>query len=362
MHDVETLIPGLVTYALAPGTRAVVDHPVDEAVWSALVPRCDRDGLLLVLDHAVLAGDLPVTDRQGVQLAEIAVRRAGAIVRVERVLAEVVDLLASAGCDVAVLKGIPNGSRFWPDPEMRMVRDVDLLVPSGQIDRIVGLLEHAGAVRLVPELRSGFDRRFGKAVTLRTVDGVELDVHRTLVYGPHAFLVDEDSLWAQVTADIEIGGTTVRCFSPQAAFVHGCLHAVSGGGATRSSDLVDILAIAQHEALSIEAVAPVARSWLATAAVLEACDAAVSLSTGDAIETLRADLMATPLERRIQATYGGGPSARALALGTVGSIPGVRAKAAYLAALAWPSRANLRARHLDRRAHLSSVLPRRFRR
>lgn len=362
MPDVERLTEALVRYVLQPTVSSLAEEPLDDATWASLLGTVDRDGLVLALDRAVLTGDLAVSTEQGQRLAEMALRHAASVVRVERSLVEVSGTLAGAGFDVAVLKGIPSALRFWPDPEMRMVRDVDLLVRSADIDGVVHFLEQTGSTRLVPQLRPGFDRRFGKAVTVRTSEAVELDIHRTLVYGPHAFLIGEDLLWDQVTDEVEVGGVGVRCFSPPAAFVHACLHAASGGGRRRTSDLVEILTIAQHPSVTPAMVGPIARLWMATAAVVDECRAAAPLAGGGGVESIERDLVVTERERQLQEIYAGDPSARALAFATVGSIPGLRAKAAYLAALALPSRSNLRARNLDRSGHLSSIWPLRGRR
>ncbi|MBA3621797.1 MAG: hypothetical protein H0W51_05695 [Euzebyales bacterium] len=58
------------------------------------------------------------------------------------------------------------------------------------------MLGNCGYRRSWPQLRPGFDRRFGKGAPLRRDEGWELDLHRTFVMGPFGLTVDLDGLFA----------------------------------------------------------------------------------------------------------------------------------------------------------------------
>ena len=86
-----------------------------------------------------------------------------------------------AGIESRVLKGVALAHTAYDDPADRVFADVDLLVPGDELTRAATVLTAAlGAERPVPEIRPGFDDRFGKEAMLK-VDGLELDLHRTFV-------------------------------------------------------------------------------------------------------------------------------------------------------------------------------------
>ena len=96
-----------------------------------------------------------------------------------------VQRLDSVGIPVRVLKGTASSHLDYPDPALRTYGDVDLLVPGDHYEQAVRLLVSDGAHRRYPEPRTGFDRRFGKGCSLRTPDGLEVDLHRTFTMGPY---------------------------------------------------------------------------------------------------------------------------------------------------------------------------------
>ena len=101
------------------------------------------------------------------------------------------EALEKAGIAHRVLKGHAWAHTVYPDPSWRAFGDVDLLVGTDDSDRAVEVLESTGVRRTLPEVRPGFDRRFGKDATLLSASGREVDLHRLLVAGPYGLWVDE---------------------------------------------------------------------------------------------------------------------------------------------------------------------------
>src|SRR5437879_3101885 len=81
-----------------------------------------------------------------------------------------------------------------------------------------------GFTRPRPEPRPGFSERFGKAATHRGVDGLELDLHRTLVVGPFGLWLEPDELFEHAIL-FHLWGRELRRLDDTALVLHACLNA-----------------------------------------------------------------------------------------------------------------------------------------
>ena len=127
-----------------------------------------------------------------------------------------------------------------------------------------------GATRAVPELRPGFDRRFAKSVTLRSELGPEIDLHRTLVLGPHQFLVPISDLWSGPRA-FASDDHELHTLSAEATLVHACMHATITG-ASRLASLRDV--VEAFDGCAVDEVTRLAERWKARPMVRDAGEAA----------------------------------------------------------------------------------------
>lgn len=197
--------------------------------------------------------------------------------RVERRMLEVRDWFDQAGVRRwLVLKGSACAHLDEPDPSLRAFADLDLLVASDDFDTAIRALEQRGIERRLPERRPGFDRRIGRSVGMKSPDGVEIDVHRTLAAGGLGLRIPLDDLFADADR-FTLGGTTVQALSYDHRALHAAYHAIVG---TITPDLRTTRDLAVHLArrdsdparLSAEAARWGATTVLhdATAAVLDA--------------------------------------------------------------------------------------------
>lgn len=97
-----------------------------------------------------------------------------------------------AGVDFVFLKGADYSSRLYPRPEMRPMRDLDILVPAASIDAVSALLTSAGVPREFPAgpvayLPSHYERVF-------RLGSIGLDVHQAFL-PPWRLRVDYGALW-----------------------------------------------------------------------------------------------------------------------------------------------------------------------
>ena len=331
---------------------------VDRESWRSLAGSLERERLtgLAALLHG--RDVLRLDPESAEDLSALDASWAQHTLRAEDVMLEVAERLRVEGVAFRVLKGTALAELGWRWGEARRWVDADVLVPGDRIDEVVRWLEQAGAQRHVPALRPGFDRRFAKSVTLRSAAGPEIDLHRTLVLGPHTFLVDRRDLWA-APRRFEVEGAPLATTSAEVTLVHLCMHATIAG-TSRLASLRDVVEAARG--CDLDAAGEVAARWKARPAVVLAGEA-VALRLGlpehDVVAWARS-LQPSAEERRIASVYEPGVrGARNLAMAGLRHVPGVLDKVRYAAALALPSAANRTARRRSVSEQLRRIRPRR---
>jgi hypothetical protein len=324
-----------------PGAPLVIDADT----WSEVAGQLARQRLtglaaLATADGQLLLGpddlaDLAQRDRP-VQVQAL---------RAERLTLELCADLDAVGVPHRVLKGPAYAHGLYPGPATRPFIDVDLLVPGDALDDVVARCERAGAERLVPQLRPGFDRQFAKSVTLRHPSGTEIDLHRTLALGPLTHLIRVEDLWVDPASVEVLPGRPIPVLPPGTAFLHACIHAASGGPA-RWLTLRDVVETARDA--DLEHCTTLARRWTLTAVAVRAVAAARDREIPIPAELQRwsSGLDPSATEHRVADSYAPERrSARGLARSGLRYVRGPLRKIAYARALVVPVSANRRARH-----------------
>ncbi len=330
---------------------------VSEASWTRFLMACE--------EHRVL-GLLPVAERLG--LIDFAEYQRSAVelrlrhwlshdLAVERMAQAVVGALEVAGIEYRLLKGVVLANSLYPDPSMRVFSDVDVLVRSSEFTRAANLIAASpeagglGALRALPELRPGFDDRFGREVLLRS-GSIEIDLHRTLVDGPYGLRVNLQDLF-DAPRTVTLGGQEVLTVGRSAQFLHACFSAVLGEWPPRLMVLRDVVELLGSDRHAVDAaeVLQMAGRWRA--------QPVVALAVNLALDTLRAgprhDLVgwargfaAGPVERLLLRTYRGRARGYTSQLASLAAVPGLAQKASFLHAITRPSPEYLRARGFRR--------------
>ncbi len=303
-----------------------------------------------LLGAAVEAGAWPVTGAQYDDVREAARARASIDLFLEHELLATVRTLGDAGVACRVLKGPALAHAAYPDPAWRGFGDIDLLVRGDDWYRAIDVLQATGARRALPELRPGFDQRFGKDATLVTRSGWEVDLHRRLVVGPFGLWVDEGDLFARPTP-LSIGGVTMVTLNQEASFLHACYNAALADDPPRLIAVRDVCQVALAGAPEPSLVEEMARRWRASAVIDRALGLAGDLlgpelwrlPIGAAFATHRA----TARERALVASYRGPGRGYTSQLATVVAVAGAGERLAYLRALARPQPAYLAAREMS---------------
>lgn len=330
-------------FDLGAPVELVHDAPLAIDEWNALLHDVRRERLVLVLDAAVRAGDLPATREQAEALLGEAEQARAAVHALDELLVEVAAWLTEAGVDLRVLKGPAVARLDLQGPNVRSYADVDVLVRGSQLAAALSVLADHGFHRDLPERRPGYDARFAKEVSLAHAAGREIDVHRLLALGAVGTAMDLDALWAR-SSSFGVEEVELRALDAEGRFVHACINAALGDPKPRLVALRDVVQIARANALDVGQVAqllPPGRG----AAVVERARAHVSAHLDVPVAFPEAAGTASRWERTALRSYRaqGGSNTLELLSGALG-LRSWRQRVAFLAGLAVPSASYRRAR------------------
>ncbi len=327
-------------------------QPLDASEWSKLVQKVRFHRLAGLLAAVVHDDDLPVTPEQREEARAAHATAMQLCLKLEADLLLVGSLLDGCGLSHRVLKGPAFAHLDYPDPALRAFADIDLLVRSEHYDGAVEALTGAGFERKFTEVRAGFDHRFGKGVSFKGPNGRELDLHRTFVMGPYGLTLDLDDVWAAVDR-FEIAGRPFATLDADRRFLHACYHAALGNARTRLGPLRDVAGMLQRsdDGVDTDHVLALCARWQSTAVVARAVDLAWgAFALPDApLARWAREFSPSDRDRRALRTYldlDMGYAARSYV--ALQAVPGVRGKASFAWALAFPARSYGTGRHRGR--------------
>jgi hypothetical protein len=334
-------LPGTV-----PGERAVASN-----AWPATMAWLGSQRFTGLGVAALEAKALTLEDADAEQLLERHRAAMTVALQLERRLLEVTPGIEGAGIEFLVLKGPAVARAFFPDPSWRSFGDLDLLVRTADWQAACVALATAGFRRLLPEPRRGFDERFGKAATHIGPDGIQIDLHRTLVLGPFGLWLEPEGLF-EGTKELSIGGRSFRRLDDTRAFLHACMHAALGSRKVRLVPLRDVAQIAAVGNVDWSELERLADRWRLRVVVRRALEEVRGVLGVEPPQFAR-PFMDASIENREQRALDAYLTDRrsrgGTARSTLRAIPGLRAKAGYLRALAVPDREFVKARDGGRR-------------
>ncbi len=356
-----TRLEQVARYGLPDSTDSPGLGPFEDEEFTDLLWECEEHRLLGLLAEAVRAGHAELTEDQHDRLEDLLEAWLTHALRVERLLLDAGAVLEGGGIDFRVLKGVALAHTTYPTPEWRVFGDLDLLVPGDRLTAATKLLAEAlDATRAEPELRPGFDDRFGKEVMLRAPDRPELDLHRTFVSGAFGLTICLGDLF-DPGEPFEIGGRQFSALPAPQRLLHAAYSTLLGDWPPRlgpARDLVQILLVHQP---SDDEVLALARRWRAEAVLAGGLRQAwVDLDPGSAppLVAWARGFVASRSERALVAAHVGAGRASTRHLAALAVVGGVSNRAGYLRAVAWPCRDYLDARELRRRDHIRRAVGR----
>lgn len=327
--------------------------PVPDPIFDSLLEVGRRDRLTGAIAQLVAEGALPVTERQRNILTEGHLDWIRHVVQIERVLVDVGRCYSEAGIDVRVVKGAALAHLVYADPSWRVFSDIDLVVPSDQFDEAARLAcTMLGGEQPVPEIRPGFDHKFGKEALIE-IGRVELDIHRTFVTGPFGLTIDLDDLF-RPGLSFHIGENRFSALDGASMFMHAAYNLALGDYPVRLCSLRDLMVVYERLNIDTSTIAATAVEWRSTAVVQRAAQLAVDLLGLDSSHGL-ANLGRLAVPRReawLLRSYLTSARSYSRPLASVVVIPGLRNKMRYATSLFAPSDDYLRSRGWTERGHL----------
>jgi hypothetical protein len=300
-------------------------------------------------------GALDLSEEQWRELVEAQRLQMCRALKIEGALVAIHDSLVEAGIEYVVLKGPSLAHCAYEDPSLRPFGDLDLLVRTTDWDAASEILGKAGFERAHPEAREGFHASFGKALVHSRGDGVEVDLHRRLVVGPHGLCADPGELFSGVQS-FELGGRRLPRLADTWLFLHVCMHAALGTRAPLLLALRDVLEVARMDGVDWSLVEERANSWKLRAVVPYAVGAASDLLGAPPPETchrVAVKLSPSGRERKWLEAYTTDRRGRGgTAVAAISAIPGFRDKVRYVTALLFPKRDFLENRQRRRGSYL----------
>jgi hypothetical protein len=316
-------------------------------MWPALLSNVRDERITGLAVESVGSGWLAIGDDQADQL--LASHRHAMMwsLLVENKLVGLAEVFDAEGIGFAVLKGASIAHTMYPETCLRSFADLDILVRTADYARACASLERLGLRRQRPEPRPQFEERFGKASVHKDPDdGIEVDLHRTLVLGPFGLWLDPDELLAH-RVTFMLGGRPIGRLDDTGMLVNVAMHAVLGWRPPRLTPLRDVLQVATVGDVDWETLARWASAWRLTAVLRHAFTTAAGTLRAEMPPAARSIVEVSPprTESRALATYTGQSRNRGgIAIGTMRAIPGIRSKVSYARALAFPEREFLAAR------------------
>lgn len=266
---IQQLLVGIARYGLGVEERCSTDHPLDPGAWARLLQEARRERLLGLLAAILRAGALPVTEQQAAQAEEMLVQAMSHCLRLEQMALEAASALDVAGVPVRVLKGVAVAHLDYPNPAFRPFADVDILVPTGQMQRAATALRSVDLRRMVAPLSARYERQFVKSSTFADPARRQLDVHRTLAIGPVGLAIPPDDLWAG-SQELPLGGVRLRALDRPRRVLHAAITVAVADWPARLIAQRDIAELLLFGAPDLGDVLETADRWRARPVLLRA--------------------------------------------------------------------------------------------
>ena len=238
--------------------------------WNRLVAAARSERVVPLLAHAIERGQLapacpPADARSALRREYLAAAAKAAILGDEA--ARLLSTFARAGLPVIALKGLALAETIYPNPALRPMEDLDLLVRTDDLPAAVRLLAEAG----YREAWHGFP-------DFQRADGlVDVDLHTALLHEGEiptrlaAQAIETEALWA-AAQPATIAGEAGLVLSPAHQLFHLCLHLCyhhALSGLLRHADILAL--VARHpDLLTVDRLGPLVATRAGRRAVYHA--------------------------------------------------------------------------------------------
>jgi hypothetical protein len=249
----DALLLGARTAPDAVADRRLVELAADAIDWKVVLDRAGPEGILPLvhwnLRRLDLLHRLPSEERR-----RLATEVQGAWARSAALTArwaEATSALREVGSETVTLKGMALAHTVYPEPGLRPMADIDLLIHPSDRPRALAALDRLGYRTPGPEAeRLGASRCFAELVR----DGVLLDLHwdvaRYLRF-EGIVRVDHERLWRRARP-LALAGARSLALCPEDMLLHLVLHLTLGSDFARVLWYADIDALVRRHAADLD--------------------------------------------------------------------------------------------------------------
>jgi hypothetical protein len=193
--------------------------------WDKVANRIYRERLGALV-YSVVQEDSIVPPAVENNLRQIYLSNALRNTRLLSLVAELLDKFNEAGVHVIVLKGAALAETVYKNVALRPMVDVDILVPSIEVDEALAVLFEMDYGRVGSEPHPGMATEFENELQLRRKGKFDmaLELHWSLLDSPYyQDKVDMGWFW-QTAGEAKIGFKTGQVLGPEAALLYLCSH------------------------------------------------------------------------------------------------------------------------------------------
>ncbi len=251
---------------LCPATPARMSEPPSAAQWGVIADEAKRHRVQALTYRRIAARHWMPTVPEPVALAlrdayqKSALRNALLL----RQTSHLVAALSNAGISTMLLKGLHLASQVYPEPALRSMADLDIMVQRAQLKAAVQVLVREG----YGPAPSGDVDALGERVhhlPRMAKGGAEIiELHHTIELPISPFHIDVDALWDS-SRSVQFGGVEARVLSNEHLFLHLCIHLSyhHGFGRAALKGVMDLATILQVHASTFRwpEVVATARAW-----------------------------------------------------------------------------------------------------
>ena len=215
--------------------------------WEGISARAEAHGLgPLLYVHSRAAGTpLPPTVKRELQGLYLRHRQANRVRM--RVLGEILAAYNAAGIQALVLKGAALSHLVYPEPGLRPMGDLDLLVRKAEARRAQSLLAGLGFSALLPSGGPLLDKSMAQAILLTEGLPVGVEIHHNLCEGFDPLSMTMDDL-TTAPVPFSLGSTIAYTLGYEDMLWHLCHHMIihSIGNPIRLIWVADIVSFAER--------------------------------------------------------------------------------------------------------------------
>jgi hypothetical protein len=218
------------------------DNPQD---WETLLPVARAQNLLPIL-HKKMGGNPAVPDTAQNVLRGAYMRSAARAALMQHELAKLLGLFGAAGAEVILLKGSALAAAIYPDPALRPMSDVDVLITRDQLEPALGCTRQMGFAPDRDEARPGDALKFENELAMVNTSTAMtmIEFHWDLFNSTHHQNKMQMSWFWQSAVPITLNKTPAKMLGPEAQLLHLCSHLMlhhHGEGLLWWNDIFEVL-------------------------------------------------------------------------------------------------------------------------